>query len=319
MIRVNEVDQLSGIGGPMSGRNIIGETTEAIHKFLLDGYNLSDTPPRIEEDLKFVPKDREEVVYIYMYRLAQNANLMNQRRLRQAPLYIKQPGQAEAEVYMHRPPILLDVFYLLSVHSKFRSDAERLLGWLMVRLNEATHLIYRPRRYILPDGREVDSLGRVYDARNFEEVLPPDLEEDEEASLQIEKVSLSLVDDLTVGDAINLFTLHESPYRPFVTYRARMAMDGPLYKSSGGTTIRMGRLERAEQPAAPGGGAVHSPNGRVRAPVAGAGTGPGEKSPGMNSPTAKQLKSLPGPKPYRLQRMESDKPDPDSDDNSHNS
>jgi hypothetical protein len=60
-------------------------------------------------------------------------------------------------VYFHRPPVLLDLFYLIGVHSKFRSDAERLLGWLMLRLNEATHLIYRPRRFLLPDGREVDS------------------------------------------------------------------------------------------------------------------------------------------------------------------
>ena len=36
------------------------------------------------------------------------------------------------------------------------------------------------------------------------------------------------MDDLTVGDAINLFSLHEAPYRPFLTYRARIAIDGPL-------------------------------------------------------------------------------------------
>ena len=93
-----------------------------------------------------------------------------------------------------------------------------MLGWLLLRLNEATHLIYRPRKFVLPDGREVDSLGRSYDPN-------VDLEED---NLVVEKVSLSLVDDLTVGDAINLFSLHEAPYRPFLTYRARIAIDGPL-------------------------------------------------------------------------------------------
>jgi len=63
--------------GPMSGRNIIGEVTEAVHKFLMDQYGRADQIPRFEEDLKFVPKDREEVVYIYMYRVAQNQNLKN--------------------------------------------------------------------------------------------------------------------------------------------------------------------------------------------------------------------------------------------------
>jgi hypothetical protein len=29
---------------------------------------------------------------------------------------------------------------------------------------------------------------------------------------------MAMVDDLTVGDAINLYSLHEAPYRPFLTY-----------------------------------------------------------------------------------------------------
>jgi hypothetical protein len=278
-----QAEELRASGGPASGRSIIGETTEALHKFLLDGYKLTDQPPRIEEDLKFIPKDREEVLYIYMYRVAQNANLMNQKRLRQAPVFVKDDPEKSGEVYFHRPPVLLDLFYLISVHSKFRSDAERLLGWLLLRLNEATHLIYRPRRFMLPDGRQVDSLGRPYDAKNFEGVkVDQDGEPTDDDGLFVEKVSLALVDDLTVGDAINLFTLHEAPYRPFLTYRARVALDGPLYKSSGGSTIRMNRLERTA-PVAEGPG--DSPNGRVRA-----------------SRGAPPLKTPPGPKPYMLRK-----------------
>ena len=278
-----EAELLRSKAGPASGRNIIGETTEAIHKFLLDGYRLSENPPRIEEDLKFVPKDREEVVYIYMYRLAQNTNLMNQKRLRHAPVFVKDDPEKTGEVYFHRPPVLLDLFYLISVHSKFRSDAERLVGWLLLRLNEATHLIYRPRRFLLPDGREVDSLGRTYDAKNFEgQKLNAEGEPEDDDGLFVEKVSLALVDDLTVGDAINLFTLHEAPYRPFLTYRARVALDGPLYKSSGGATIRLPRLERTS---APQDGPGDSPNGRIRG--------------GRNVP---QIKTPPGPKPYMLRR-----------------
>ena len=50
--------------GAMLGQNIIGEVTESIHKFLIDQYALTEQVPRFEEDLSFVPKDREEVVYI---------------------------------------------------------------------------------------------------------------------------------------------------------------------------------------------------------------------------------------------------------------
>ncbi len=220
--------------GMMAGQNIIGEVTESIHKFLIDTYDLTERVPRFEEDLSFVPKDREEVVYIYMYRASQNPNLRNAKRYRQAPVFVKGKGENPDEVYYHRPPLMMDLFYLIGVHSKFRSDAERLLGWVMLSLNEATHLVYRPRKFHLPDGRLVDSIGRAYD-------LQADPSDDD---LYMEKVSLALCDDLTVGDAINFFSIQEAPYRPFLTYRARVAMDGPLVAGDGGTTIRIPRLGR---------------------------------------------------------------------------
>ena len=68
-----------------------------------------------------------------------------------------------------------------------------------------------------------------------------DVDEDD---LVLEKVSLSLVDDLTVGDAVNFFSLHEAPYRPFLTYRARIALDGPLVHASSGTTVNLPRLQQ---------------------------------------------------------------------------
>ncbi len=286
---IEAAEKLRTAAGPMSGRNIIGETTESLHKFLLDGYNLSQQPPRIEEDLKFVPKDREEVLYVYMYRVAQNPNLQNQKRLRLAPVFVKDDPASSPNVYYHRPPLLLDLFYLVAVHSKFRSDAERLLGWVLLRLNEATHLVYRPRRFLLPDGREVDSLGRPYDATNFEGQQGDD---DDDDGLFVEKVALGLVDDLTVGDAINFFTLHEAPYRPFLTYRARCALDGALYQSAGGSAIQFPRLENASR-SAPAPGAPASANGRVR-------SGSGPKAPAQKPP---------GPTPFRVRKIA----DPDTD------
>ncbi len=225
------------VKGAMLGQNIIGEVTESIHKFLIDQYSLTEQVPRFEEDLSFVPKDREEVVYIYMYRAAHNPNLRNAKRYRQAPGFVKGDDAEAGELYYHRPPLLMDLYYLIAVHSKFRSDAERLLGWVMVALHEATHLVYRPRKFSLPDGRVVDSIGRPYD-------LKADPADDD---LYMEKVSLAMCDDLTVGDAINFFSIQEAPYRPFLTYRARVALDGPLVAGDGGTTIRIPSLGRKDR------------------------------------------------------------------------
>lgn len=214
--------------GPMQGARVIGEVTESLHKFLIEGWSGPAAMPRIEEDISFVPKDREEVFYVYMYRVTQNTALQNTKRLREAKVNSKTDD--DTALY-ERPPLYLDLHYLIATHSKFHSDAERLMGWVLLRLYEATHLVYRPRRYILPDGREVDSTGQPWKIDTVgEEVV-------------MEKVSLALVDDLTVGDAINFFTIHEAPFRPYLTYRARCAMEGALISAPSATNIRMPRFE----------------------------------------------------------------------------
>jgi hypothetical protein len=227
--------------GPMQGQSIVGEVTESLHRFLLDGWTSKNPPPRVEEDISFVPKDREEVVYVYMYRAARNTALMNAKRLREARVSV------DGGIFYERPPLYLELFYLIAVHSKFRSDAERLLGWAMLRLHEATHLVYRPRRFTLPDGREVDSTGKLWAADATGE------------DLIMEKVSLALIDDLTVGDAINFFTIHEAPYRPYLTYQARCAMEGALISAPDATTIRSMPLDRFQEEPPP----HERPNGRL--------------------------------------------------------
>ena len=255
--------------GEMSGRNIIGEVTEAIKAFVVSGWT-DESNFDIKEKLDDIPIGQtEQFAYVYMYRLAQNPNLQNRKRLRQAPVFLND-SEGEGNVYYHRPPLMIDLFYLITVHSRFPSDAAKLLGWLLLRLNEATHLIYRPRKFLLPDGREIDSLGRDYD--------PNVVDED---NLIMEKVSLALVDDLNVGDAINLFSLHEAPYRPFLTYRARVAIDGPLVHAPSGTTVQMPRLERAPENS----DRTTRPNGR---PIARG------RLPKMSTP--------PGPKPTNFGR-----------------
>ena len=212
--------------GPVQGLNLIGEITESFHRFLLDGWVSDSPPPRVEEDLSFVPKDREEVIYVYMYRVAQNQSLLNSKRWREAKFNL--PNE-DHTLYFERAPLYLDLFYFIAVHSKFRSDAERLFGWVLMRLYDATHLVYRPRCYTLPGGRKVDSTGQ-----------PWSIDADGEDVI-MEKVSIALVDDLTIGDAINFLTIHEAPFRPFLTYRAKCSMEGPLVTARP-TTVTAPRL-----------------------------------------------------------------------------
>ncbi len=271
--------------GQYSSFNIIGETTEAVHKLLMDRYDVTDRPPRLEEDLKFIPKDREEVIYVYMYRAAQNPNLQRQKRLQLAPVEVPR-DDGGSDVFYHRPPLLMDLFYMVAVHSRFRSDAERLLGWVLLTLHHTPKLVYRPRRFLLPDGRKVDSLGRSWNG---------DVDPDREG-LQVEKVSLALVEDLTVGDAINLFTLHEAPYRPFLTYRARVALDGPLVSTEGGSSIDMGGRKETERLETAYPHRRSRPSGRIGHP---------------NVPTP--ISKPPGPKAHNLRKRHQRTPDNESE------
>ena len=112
----------------------------------------------------------------------------------------------------------------------------------------------------------------------------PDVKDGSE-ELCMEKVSLALVDDLTVGDGINLFTLLEAPYRPFLCYRARVALDGPILASRGGTTVRLPSLESkgTEDPRSND----ESPSGRIK--------GPKGRIPSARIP--------PGPPAHRIRRV----------------
>jgi hypothetical protein len=120
---------------------------------------------------------------------------------------------------------------------------------MLLRLHDATHLVYRPRKYVLPTGETVDSLGRPWE---------PEPQDDD--NLVMEKVSLSLVDDLTIGDAINFYTIHEAPYRPYLTYRAMCSVEGYLL-SGQPTTVRMQRTEPFDSQERP---ASERSNGRLR-------------------------------------------------------
>jgi hypothetical protein len=231
------LERLGAVGGAHSSYETIGEVTEAIHELLKESYNLSDQVPRIEEDLSFVPKDREEVLYIYMYRVCQNPNLKNQRRLREAPISVPDQG-----VFYQRTAMILDVFYLIAGHAKFRSDAERLLGWTLLTMNDATRILYRPRRFVLPDTQAVDSKGRPWD---------PDATCDEDGLL-VEKVSLALVDDLTVGDV-----------EPVSSGKEAAEKAGVPAKPAPGRTVFVPKHDPVRKPPAQSASQSERPSGRI--------------------------------------------------------
>lgn len=216
---MTQLDPQDVIGrGPYQGAEILGEITESVERWILDGWAGPDRL-LVRSDLDYQPAERQRVVYLYMYRCTRNSALLNSKRWRPARVSLGAP-EDDAPQFLERPPLYLDVFYLLSVHARFRPEAERLLGWLLLRLNEATHLIYRPRRYVLPDGEAVDATGRPWTPDNRGE------------GVIMEKVSLDIVDDLNVGDAVNFFNIQNAPYRPYVTYRARCAMEGSLVQAA---------------------------------------------------------------------------------------
>lgn len=191
---------------PAVGEGLIGEVSEALQAWVagLPG------APRVVDALGAEVDDGEEVVFVVLYRVARNADLLAPKRWQRA-----RPPVDEGAALWARPPLYLDLHYLVATHARFRGDAERLLGAVLLRLHEATHLVHRPRRYGLPDGRVVDSSGAAWTP----EVRP---------GVVVEKVSVDLVDDLPLTDAMHLLARCEAPFRPYVTYRARCALEGAL-------------------------------------------------------------------------------------------
>jgi hypothetical protein len=147
----------------------------------------------------------------------------------------------------------------------------------------------------------VDSKGREWN---------PDADCDEDGLL-VEKVSLALVDDLTIGDAINIFTMNEAPYRPYLTYRARLALIGPLTSAGDGTIIAVGDVDHVTDPedlAAKAGRPVSGPQDQnvverhdpVRKPPASSVT-QSERASGRISGAASPVskRTPPGPKAHK--------------------
>ncbi|MEM6927851.1 MAG: Pvc16 family protein, partial [Myxococcota bacterium] len=123
--------------GSYQGPSIIGDITEALHAWLLSGWDDPRSPrPKIEEDLSSVPADRQQVIYTYMYRVARNDALKNAKRWAQSSVELSDRVVSGNDMLYERPPVHLFLFYFVAVHARFRSEAERLLGWVMLRLNE---------------------------------------------------------------------------------------------------------------------------------------------------------------------------------------
>src|SRR6056300_1829366 len=92
--------------GFMSGRDIIGEVTEAVKKYIKDGWT-DERNLTIEEQLDKTSMGKtDQFAFVYMYRLAHNNNLQNRKRFRRAPVFLND-GEDSGNVYLHRPPIMV--------------------------------------------------------------------------------------------------------------------------------------------------------------------------------------------------------------------
>ena len=115
----------STTSGLMSGRDIIGEVTEAVKKYVKDGWT-DERNLTIEEQLDKTSMGKaDQFAFVYMYRLAHNPNLQNRKRFRRAPVFLND-GEDTSNVYLHRPPIMVDLFYLITAHAQFPSETAKL-------------------------------------------------------------------------------------------------------------------------------------------------------------------------------------------------
>ena len=74
--------------GLMSGRDIIGEVTEAVKRYIKDGW-VDEKNLTIEEQLDKTSMGKtDQFAFVYMYRLAHNPNLQNRKRFRRAPVFL---------------------------------------------------------------------------------------------------------------------------------------------------------------------------------------------------------------------------------------
>jgi len=203
-------------------QDTLGEVTEALHAWIRSGWQRESACPVILEDLAETPHGEEPAFYVLQYRVEPAGGLSTPRNWRLAHLEV--PGEFGTERFLERPPIFVDVYFLVAVHARFRSEAERLLGWVLLRLCEASHLVDRPRAFTLPDGRRVASDG-----------LP--LSGAESRGALREKIGLAWVQDLRPQEAVGLFSAHRAPFRPHLTFRARASLAGAL-RVAQPTTIR---------------------------------------------------------------------------------
>ncbi len=203
------------------GASQIAEVSDAVHGLLRDAWPAAFGTPRVLDDLAQRPPEREAALYAALVQVQQNPTLRTARRPGPSPLVLERDGVRTH--FLERPPVHLDLVYLLAAEATHRVDAQRLLGWAVMRIHEAARVLVRPRRFVLPDGAAVDSLGRPWRAD------APDV--------AMAAVSLGRAETGSLSEAIALFGSWRAPFRPFLTVRARTALWGALVEAP---TTRVG-------------------------------------------------------------------------------
>ncbi len=206
--------------------SVVGEVTEAIVAHLAKGW--VGESPSIHENFSQPDRDGTPALFVALYRLARGAGSHSCRRPEVLGVPYSEASEVGAKAWVARPPLRFDAYYAVAASARHRSDAERILGAALVRLGEIATLVDRPRRFFLETGACVDSNGAPWSPTTV--------------GVARERVGLALVDDLDVHGAAALFAAWQAPWRPYVTWKASVALDGPT-TSRAPTRIHVARLE----------------------------------------------------------------------------
>lgn len=184
----------------------------------------------IHKDLDTEPKDDEEAtIWCTLYRIddVDDLNLpgIASRQLVSGP----RPEDEETHDLLQKLPRFFYLYFIVLVDSPDSDLSNVLLGAILNGFHQQRTLSYRPVPYEL-DGRVLDSTARPMDETmdGFErkpEALPlgPGAEK-----VAMERVSVSLSDDLAFGDACLLLKGFDRKIRPYLTYRVFAKIDQPL-------------------------------------------------------------------------------------------
>jgi hypothetical protein len=184
----------------------------------------------IHKDMDQAPKDDEEAtVYCSLYRIDD----MDDFGMPAWPVKPYAPGPNPADMkrqdFVQLPPRFFYLYFILFCESQDPDLGSAILGALLNGFHQESVLMYRPVPYEI-NGKVYDSRGRPLkqEGSKYSADALAELPLNAPDKVQMERISLALVDDLAFGDACLLLKGFERKVRPYLTYRVFAKIDQPL-------------------------------------------------------------------------------------------